>query len=248
MQAASTVSADPPRQAPPQQRPGLILSFIAGVLKVIGLLFMSLLASIIMEYIGLIWFWPEQGWHHSYAMLDSELTWLSSHFKNSLIVEQPGAAMLKVLTRLEEWLIERTGLAHLDARAGEISQSDSFWAWVGGMYVLTKDYILAAVYTTMTFAVRLAVLTLAAPLFLLATLTGLVDGLMRRDLRKFGAGRESSFIYHRAKRSLIPLMFMPWIVYLSLPISVNPLWVLLPCASLLGIMVAITASTFKKYL
>lgn len=242
------MSTDPPRQVAPQERSGLIMTFIGGLLRVLGLLFMSLLASVVMEFIGLIWFWPEQGWHHSYAMLDSELAWLSDHFKHSLIVDQPGATTLQVVALLDEWLIERTGLAHLDARAIEIGRSDSFWSWVGGAYVLSKDYILAAAYTTMTFAVRLAVLSFATPLFLLAALTGLVDGLMRRDLRKFGAGRESSFIYHRAKRSLVPLMFMPWIVYLSLPITVNPLSVLVPCAALLGVMVAITASTFKKYL
>lgn len=242
------MSTDPPRQVAPQERSGLIMTFIGGLLRVLGLLFISLLASVVMEFIGLIWFWPEQGWHHSYAMLDSELAWLSDHFKHSLIVDQPGAATFQVVALLDEWLIERTGLAHLDARAIEIGQSDTFWSWVARVYVLSKDYILAAAYTTMTFAVRLAVLTFATPLFLLAMLTGLVDGLMRRDLRKFGAGRESSFIYHRAKRAIVPLLSVPWIVYLSLPFSLNPLWVLIPCAGLLGIMVAITASTFKKYL
>ncbi len=46
---------------------------------------------------------------------------------------------------------------------------------------------------------------------------------MRRDLRKFGAGRESSFVYHRAKRTLLPLMVSPWVIYLSLPLTVNPI-------------------------
>ncbi|MNP63404.1 hypothetical protein D3C76_1587970 [compost metagenome] len=111
-----------------------------------------------------------------------------------------------------------------------------------------QDYLLAALFTVFTFVVRLAVLTLATPLFLLAVITGAVDGLMRRDLRKFGAGRESSFVYHRAKRTLLPLIVSPWVIYLSLPCSLNPNWVLLPCATLLGCMVALTSATFKKYL
>ncbi len=45
-------------------------------------------------------------------------------------------------------------------------------------------------------------------------ITGTVDSLMRRDLRKFGADRESSFVYHRAKRTLLPLMVSPWVSYL----------------------------------
>jgi integrating conjugative element membrane protein (TIGR03747 family) len=79
-------------------------------------------------------------------------------------------------------------------------------------------------------------------------LTGFVDGLMRRDLRKFGAGRESSFVYHRAKRAVTPLLVVPWIIYLSLPFSLNPLAILIPCAAMLGVTTAITAATFKKYL
>jgi integrating conjugative element membrane protein (TIGR03747 family) len=96
--------------------------------------------------------------------------------------------------------------------------------------------------------VRLTILVLATPLFLLATFTGFIDGLMRRDLRKFGAGRESSFVYHRAKRAVIPLLIVPWIIYLSLPFSLNPMAIFLPCAMVLGATMAITSSTFKKYL
>ncbi len=108
--------------------------------------------------------------------------------------------------------------------------------------------MLAAVYVTFTFVARLTILVLATPLFLLAKLTGFVDGLMRRDLRKFGAGRESSFVYHHVKRAVAPLLFVPWIIYLSLPFSFNPMAVFLPCAMLLGVTMAITAATFKKYL
>jgi integrating conjugative element membrane protein (TIGR03747 family) len=114
--------------------------------------------------------------------------------------------------------------------------------------VSIEDFVLAAVYVTFTFVVRLTILTLAAPLFLLAMFTGFVDGLMRRDLRKFGAGRESSFVYHRAKRAVIPLLIVPWAIYLSLPFSLNPMAVFLPSAAMLGIAMAITTATFKKYL
>lgn len=43
------------------------------------------------------------------------------------------------------------------------------------------------------------------PLFLLVIITSAMDGLVMQDLRKFGAGRESSFAYHCAKQALIPL-------------------------------------------
>ncbi|WP_459200761.1 DUF4400 domain-containing protein, partial [Pseudomonas tremae] len=42
-------------------------------------------------------------------------------------------------------------------------------------------------YTTLVFCVRLVILTLAIPLFVMTAFVGFVDGLVRRDLRRFGA-------------------------------------------------------------
>ncbi|MDE2452893.1 MAG: TIGR03747 family integrating conjugative element membrane protein, partial [Burkholderiales bacterium] len=110
------------------------------------------------------------------------------------------------------------------------------------------SYLIASAYTVLVFLVRLLVLILILPLFVMAAFVGLVDGLVRRDVRGFGAGRESGFVYHRARASLMPLAVLPWVTYLALPVSVHPLLILLPSAALLGVAVAISAATFKKYL
>jgi len=235
---------------PPQpiQRPGLIVSAISLVLRIIGLLIASVLFSILIEFAGLMLFWGDQGWRHSQAMLTNELGWLSDHFKSSLIIQQPGQTIVQVLDFLNQWLLVKTGFADFAQQARVSSQGNGFWGRINQLYVSIEDFILAAVYVTFTFVVRLTILVLAAPLFLLALLTGFVDGLMRRDLRKFGAGRESSFVYHRAKRAVTPLLIVPWIIYLSLPFSLNPLVIFVPCAAMLGVTTAITAATFKKYL
>lgn len=239
----------PPASPPPPQRsPGLIIGMLELCLRLLGLLFASLIFSIVLEFVGMLWFWPEQGWHHSHAMWLSELGWLSGHFKNSLLVQEPAQATAEVLEHLNDWVVVRSGWAHSDTQLKLLSREASIQGQFAQVYVVMQDYLLAALFTVFTFVVRLAVLTLATPLFLLAVITGAVDGLMRRDLRRFEAGRESSFLYHRAKRTLLPLMVSPWVIYLSLPFSVNPIWVLLPCAALLGWMMAITAATFKKYL
>ncbi|WP_419709588.1 TIGR03747 family integrating conjugative element membrane protein [Pseudomonas sp. NFX224] len=238
-----------PTNLPPvQRRPGLILGALELCLRLLGLLFASLLLSIVLEFVGMLWFWPEQGWHHSHAMWLSELGWLSSHFKSSLLVQEPAQATAKIIQYLNEWVVVRSGWAQSDTHLKLLSREQSLLGQFAQVYVVVQEYLLAALFTVFTFVVRLAVLTLAMPLFLLAVITGAVDGLMRRDLRKFGADRESSFVYHRAKRTLLPLLVSPWLIYLSLPWSLNPNWVLLPCATLLGCMVAITAATFKKYL
>jgi len=107
---------------------------------------------------------------------------------------------------------------------------------------------LAAGYTVLTFLVRVLVLCLTLPLFVTAAFVGVVDGLARRDIRRIGAGRESGFLYHRARASVLPIATLPWVIYLALPVSVHPLWILLPSAILLNIAVNLTAGSFKKYL
>jgi integrating conjugative element membrane protein (TIGR03747 family) len=92
------------------------------------------------------------------------------------------------------------------------------------------------------------ILVLTIPLFVLAVIVGATDGLVRRDLRRFGAGRESAFIYHRAKQLVVPLVVAPWVIYLAIPVSVHPALILIPCAFALGLAVLVTAATFKKYL
>lgn len=116
------------------------------------------------------------------------------------------------------------------------------------MFQLIAAYVLAAMQVTQVFSVSLAILVLALPVFGLFSLVAIVDGLVKRDLRRLGGGRESSFVYHWAKRSALPLLVLTWVVYLALPFSLHPSFVVLPFATLFALSVAVTASTFKKYL
>ena len=238
------------QNTPPQpiQHPGMIVSAISLVQRIIGLLVASLLFSILIEFAGLLLFWSDQGWRHSQAMLSSELGWVSEHFKSSLILQQPGPTIVQELERLKQWLLVKTGFADFARQARMSSQGNGFWSWINQLYVSIEDFVLAAVYVTFTFVVRLTILALATPLFLVTMFTGFIDGLIRRDLRKFGAGRESSFVYHRAKRTVMPLLFVPWIIYLSLPFPLNPMALFLPSAIMLGLAMTVTAATFKKHL
>lgn len=101
---------------------------------------------------------------------------------------------------------------------------------------------------TEVFAVRLAVLIMALPAFVLLGLMGLTDGLVQRDIRRWSGGRESSFVYHWAKKLLYPALILPWILYLAIPSSLHPNLVVLPFAILFALSVRVMASMFKKYL
>lgn len=233
--------------AQPPQRLTLLGKLLSLPGALLGLLLVSLLCSLLMEYAGMLWFWPEQGWRHSQAMLHAELGWLGEQFPRSLLLQDPDASVRVILDWLQAALFERSGLLDYASQARANHHERNLTGLLTQLYLLAEDFLLASLFVTLTFVVRLIILTLALPLFALAALTGLVDGLVRRDLRKFGAGRESSFIYHRAKRLILPAISAPWLLYLALPVSLHPLWVLLPSTVLLGVAVAITAGTFKKY-
>ena len=233
---------------------GWVASVVTLPWRLFGVLVASLLLSIVIECVGMHLFWPDQGWRHAQGMLDYELNQLSTHFTRSAVVQEPGRTARWLVEGTYEWVFVKTGLldwmrdASAQASAPSRGAHQDFRYYLAQVYLWTERYLIAAGFTVLTFIVRLLILVLTLPLFLLAAFVGLVDGLVRRDIRRFGAGRESGFIYHRARVSLIPLAVLPWVTYLALPVSVNPLLILLPGAALLGVAVCIAAATFKKYL
>lgn len=235
------------------QKKGVIARTLALPFAFIGIMLVSLLISILIEWLGLYFYWPDQGWRHAQRMLNSELQWISDSYVQSLVLDQPGKVAKKLINLVYEWTFEKTGLIEWINHSATQSrlngtQGTGAQYYLGVMYIYVEDYGLAAVYTILTFLTRLVILTLTIPLFLMAAFTGVVDGLVRRDLRRFGAGRESGFIYHRAKVMIVPLVVAPWIIYLALPVSVSPVLILLPCAAALGLVISVTAGSFKKYL
>lgn len=221
---------------------------LAHFFKIIGLLAISLFFSLILEYIGLVFWWPEEGWQHSQRMFQQELSWLSNDFKQSLLMSSPGHFISLVIEQVFDWVMIKTGLLELTQTAQIKAQGKGSSAFIASIYVVAEDFILASVFIVMTFIIRFSILVLSIPLFIMAALTAIVDGLIRRDIRKFGAGRESSFIYHRAKKLIVPMIVAPWFLYLSAPIAVYPQLILIPCAISLGIAILVTITTFKKYL
>jgi integrating conjugative element membrane protein (TIGR03747 family) len=236
------------------QRRGFLASAITLPFRFFGVLCGSLLLCILIEWVGMHLFWPEQGWHHAQDMVHYELDQLSTYFTRSVVVEEPGRTAHRLIEGVYEWVFVKSGLLDWVQGASARAHADgqgtvrNFRHYVGKFYALSESYLIAAAYTVLVFLVRLLVLCLVLPLFLMAAFVGLVDGLVRRDIRRFGAGRESGFIYHRAKATLMPLVVLPWAIYLALPTSVSPILILLPSAFLLGVAMDIAAGSFKKYL
>jgi integrating conjugative element membrane protein (TIGR03747 family) len=222
--------------------------------QLFGLLCAMLFLCILLEWFCMFFFWPGEGWHHAEEMLTRELDQLSEDFRRGILLSEPGTRAREAVDATREVLIVKSGFmdwsreATLRAQASGPDRARTFRDVLGLIHVQLEHYLMAAVYRALGFLARLMVLALSAPLFILAAFVGLVDGLVRRDIRKFQAGAESGFLYHRARASLRPLAVLPWGLYLGSPVFVHPLLILLPAAVLLGVAVDIAAGSFKKYL
>ncbi len=231
---------------------GIISVVFIRITQFFIFLLLTLFFSIIIEWAGMMMgIWDEPGAKHSEQMLQQELIYLNDDFKRSAIVEEPIKFAHHFANQFYLYLFEKTGIKKAIIWAASTPRSvkkGSFRNRLHTLYKKTSEYILAMSTVTQIFAVRLAVLILAMPAFVLLSFIGLIDGLVRRDIRRWSAGRESSFIYHWAKKFIYPSLILPWIIYLATPVSIHPNLVVLPFAFLFALAITITASSFKKYL
>ena len=95
---------------------------------------------------------------------------------------------------------------------------------------------------------RLFIFLLAVPLLALILLISATDGLVKRDIRKFQGARESAFAFHRTKHLLQVCFFLPFFIYLGFPFAMTPIPILAIQALLLGTVVWLATTYFKKYL
>jgi integrating conjugative element membrane protein (TIGR03747 family) len=237
-----------PRQRVAQE--GAISRGLTTVAKLVQWLLFSLLFSIVVEWAGMVLWWPDQGIDHSRAMLAREIGYLDNDFRRSIVTSDPARFAKRFADNAYHYLFEVTRFVDFIRWVSPLPASSErgIRPTLHRVYRPISEFVIAMMQVTQLFAVRLAILTLAMPIFLLFSLVALVDGLVQRDLRRWGGGRESSFVYHYAKKAALPLVVLTWVIYLALPFSLHPSWVVLPFATLFALTVLVTASKFKKYL
>ncbi|HCL5346676.1 TPA: TIGR03747 family integrating conjugative element membrane protein [Salmonella enterica subsp. salamae serovar [1],40:z35:e,n,x,z15] len=226
-----------PEYAPPSpaRSPGLIgwLALLPSVL--IGFCLGAWMLAIALEWLGEAFLWRNTCASHSEQVLQATWQWWR------------GSAGALV------WLVEdlaivsgalQQGLAALIASLN--GQSGLFWTET--VTTAIRCALLSAGNITLTFLLRLAILLQALPLFALIIVVGLIDGLVRRDLRRFGAGHESGFVYHHARRMISSGLIATGLVWLAVPYVLEPEYVLMTGAMGIGLAVSVTLGAFKKYL
>lgn len=207
-------------QRPPPSRPpqGPVGWLLSLAGRLIGLVIGALVLRVVLELAGLYFWWPQEGSRHVFQVMGQEQAELVSTLQSHPLRSE-------ILTLLEN------GTAH-------VFKANRF---------LQKP-LTAVTYTLVSFMQRLIWLIAMLPLLCLCALIGLSDGLVQRDLRRFGSGLESVFLHRYVIRSGSSVATTLWVFYLAQPLFVPAMLVLLPAALWLGITVWMAAESFKRWL
>ncbi|EAW3101953.1 TIGR03747 family integrating conjugative element membrane protein [Salmonella enterica subsp. enterica] len=226
-----------PEHAPPGsvRRPGLLgwIALLPGVL--VGFCLGAWMLAIALEWLGDAFFWRNTCASHSEQVLQATWQWwrVSAGAPVWLIED-----LAIVSDTLQQWI---ASLVH-----SLNGQSGLFWAET--VTTVIHCALLSAGNVTLTFLLRLAILLQALPLFALIIVIGLIDGLVRRDLRRFGAGHESGFVYHHARRMIGSTLAATGLVWLAAPIFLDSEYVLVLGTMVIGGAMSVTIGAFKKHI
>lgn len=254
-QAAATAAS-----ASDQGPVGFVVAMVFGA--VFTTLF-SWLLSIVIEMVGAHTLWKERGVLHSRDLVVEDLGYIADA-PHSLIVPDTlsfaRALIATVAIPFEKLGVmgfyERSRAAAAEPRATASAGTGTKAKLAGALKrtaassnQMLADLGVVALYTAQDTALRLAIVVFALPAFVLACLLGAVDGLVRRDLRKWGGGRESSFVYHHAKATTYLALGGGFALYLAWPTGgFNPAYMVLVFTALVAWSLSLTLSSFKKYL
>lgn len=185
--------------------------------RLIGLVIGALVLRVVLELAGLYFWWPQEGSRHVFQVMRLEKTEL-------VLALQSHPLGNEILV-----LLEKGGNRVLMANR-----------------LLQKPFI-ALACTLVSFMQRLVWLAAMLPLLCLCAVIGLTEGLVQRDLRRFGSGLESVFLHRYVIRSGSSVTTTLWVFYLAQPLFLPAMLILLPTALWFGITVWMAVNSFKRW-
>ncbi len=94
---------------------------------------------------------------------------------------------------------------------------------------------------------KLILWALAIPMVILAWIFGVIDGLVRREVRAAEFGRESSFLFHHLIFLVPKVVLLLMVIYFVLPLWIDPVWFFVALSVLTLWLTSHSVAKFKKY-
>lgn len=230
----------------------LVARIILYLFLITTFVILGYICSVAVEWIGMKFIWQEQGVQHSQRMYEIEYSYINEELANGLF----RGGTLDVVERAVAWSYELVTPAsdgyvsyYLSFLKQPVRSSD--WMVVDTLktaLAASSDYFYAARNIAKVYTLRLTVIVLSLPLFIIILHAATVDGLTQRERRKAGGGVESGFVYHLMKKWRSIALIFPLVIYLSFPVSIHPNYALLPMALVLWFLNYVYIVKFKKNL
>lgn len=248
-QGGSSGASRPPTRGPVE----LLLEVTIGLFFVTV---MSIFVGFMIEVVGGYFWWPEKAHTHARDLVEQDLYYVAQAPRSLLIEDTVGLANEIVDT--VAWPFNKFGIGQAKADKFATQQPFQSGAATGlasrlrrsamGVADVASAWTLTFMYVTQDVLLRMSVAVFAMPAFALACLMGIVDGMVRRDLRRWGGGRESSFVYHHAKRYTHWALTGGFSLYLAWPFGgFDPALMVLVFTVFTAIALSTTVAAFKKY-
>lgn len=204
--------------------------------KVLFYLFIGLVLAVLVDLIVINLDTPVIDFRHNAERIDDERRQLAdrSETGRSLVNPEPLAMKLKQLVQDLRSKIKSSGDS---PKVKPLARLVAYW----------KEFIESLLITFEVFGLRLMSLLAMLPALFVVCLVASIDGLVRRSVRKSGAGIESARIYHFAKRSIKPFLVWTTLTYFTLPIVVSVSWLFFGWLVVCPILLSLLISRFKKY-
>ncbi|MDD5366440.1 MAG: DUF4400 domain-containing protein [Gallionellaceae bacterium] len=147
---------------------------------------------------------------------------------------------------ITEWFYRKPGLLrHIEEDQSRLGMTDQ--AVQRG--VRSMDFAISRTLTgSQVIAIRAAIMASYLPWIGFLYLIAFVDGAIERIRRKFGAGRESSTVYHRAKYFQVTMTTVVSAAYLWWPGDVDPTLILVPAILSCAVLARLQIKYYKKYI
>lgn len=195
------------------------------------------------------WLWWQKGYTVAFADLSDELQMLQLSITHLIFLQpQYHAFPLTLFKTTWENCQQFFSMYFNFPATNSVSMN-----WKSNVFIQEASLCLKHAVTLLfcilqTLGLKCLLLLAALPLFILALLVGLSDGLMQRAIRTASLGRESAYLFHQFSKYSLQVIFLGVLLFLILPIRQHLSLSVLLLALLVGTATAQVVSRFKKYL
>jgi integrating conjugative element membrane protein (TIGR03747 family) len=200
--------------------------------------------TLIADYLHVLWPYPNSaiGVPAFKAQISDEWAGLLE-LSGGRIAPVANAIHEVLYTLLYKW----PGLDYMITRAADPTPMDGGGEMVRRGVFAMQPYWGTATAGLQLFSIRLATLALAVPMLGLVAVGALSDGLIGWYRRRTGGGRESGFVFHRAKWLAAHVLLLLCFAYLVPPTTVEPTMVITSFAIIFAVATRVATASFKKY-